>query len=125
MSKDWHQGTCGCMGDMEVCVDGLCCWPCLNFANAKNLGKSGCFYTTLGLLFFPCIPTVLLRQEARQRYNIEGDTMEDVMLGVCCTQCIICQTAVEIKKHGDAEVVKEDLKEVSIVGKEPEPVLEQ
>ena len=118
MSKDWQQGTCGCMEDMEVCVDGWCCWPCLNFTNAKSLGKSGCFYTALGLLFMPCIPTMLLRQEARARYNIEGDTMSDVVMSVCCGPCTTCQTAVEIKSQGD-EIKAAKMKEVSIVGKEP------
>ena len=56
-------------------------------------------YCLLGY-FIPCIPTLLLWQEAMERYNIEGDTMGDVGTSVCCTPCVICQTSVEIKARG-------------------------
>lgn len=46
------------------------------------LGKSGLVYTLLFCLF-PCIPILLLRQEARERYNIEvmtNDRCQMIML---------------------------------------------
>ena len=64
------------------------------------MGKSGLLYCLLGCLM-PCIPTLLIRQEARERYNIEGDTAGDVGTAFCCTACVMCQTAVEIKERGD------------------------
>ena len=68
---------------------GTCCGLCQVYQNAENLGKSGesknpfTLYSSLipiinsGFLYcmlaciFPCIPIMLLRQEARERYNIE------------------------------------------------------
>ena len=52
-------GCCGC-----------CCVPCLTHRTANDMGKSGFLYCLLGCLF-PCIPAMLLRKQARERYNIE------------------------------------------------------
>ena len=47
----------------------------MTYGTANDLGKSGLLYCLLGC-FMPCIPTLLLRQEARERYNIEVRMME-------------------------------------------------
>ena len=81
-------------------------------------GKSGLLYTLLFCLI-PCVPILLARQEARERYNIEvmpqmmmismimlmfqGSTMDDAVTSFCCTSCVMCQTAAEIKNRGDGE----------------------
>ena len=44
----------------------------------------------------------LLRQEARERYGIEGSTAGDALASFCCGPCVDCQTAAEIKGRGDA-----------------------
>ena len=51
------------------CCASFCFW-CLNYKTAENLGKSGLLYTLLGCIM-PCIPIMLARTEARERYNIE------------------------------------------------------
>ena len=66
----WKQGLCNCCGDCSVCMCGTCCEPCLVYRNADSLGKSGLLCCILGC-FFPCVPALLLRSEARERYNIE------------------------------------------------------
>ena len=38
--------------------------------NAEALNKSGLLCCVLGC-FFPCVPALLLRNEARDKYNIE------------------------------------------------------
>merc|ERR1712115_419556 len=86
-----YSGCCECF-----------CSPCLTYKTAEDLGKSGILYCLLGCIM-PCIPALLMRQEARERYNIEGDTTEDVGLAFCCTSCVKCQTAVEIKREGTAQ----------------------
>ncbi len=43
---------------------------CLTYQNAENLGKSGPLYFLLGFIL-PCIPILLLRKEAREKYDIE------------------------------------------------------
>jgi len=49
----------------------------------------------------PCLPALLLRQKARAKYNIEGDTGMDVATSLCCSPCVTCQTAVEISERED------------------------
>ena len=39
MGNDWKQGLCGCLGEPEVCLCGLCIPCCLVKQNADNLGK--------------------------------------------------------------------------------------
>jgi len=99
--NQWKQGLLNCCGDVEICCCGLCCTPCLTYNTANDMGKSGLLYCLLGCIM-PCIPTLLLRQEARERYYIEGDTAGDVGTAVCCTSCVQCQTAVEVKQRGDS-----------------------
>merc|ERR1719203_74986 len=48
----------------------------------------------------PCAPSLLLRDEARARWNIEGDVRSDMCASVCCSPCVNCQTATEIEKRG-------------------------
>eukprot|EP00090_Calanus_glacialis_P004890 TRINITY_DN13678_c0_g1_i1.p1 TRINITY_DN13678_c0_g1~~TRINITY_DN13678_c0_g1_i1.p1 ORF type:complete len:104 (+),score=18.31 TRINITY_DN13678_c0_g1_i1:48-359(+) len=101
MAAEWKQGLCGCFSDMGICCCGCCCNPCLTYQTANDLGKSGLLYMLLGCIM-PCIPAMLLRQQARERYNIEGDTGMDVASSVFCTACVTCQTAQEIKERGDS-----------------------
>jgi hypothetical protein len=42
---------------------------------------------------------LLLRSEAREKYNIEGSTIGDVGASFCCTPCVNCQTGVEIEER--------------------------
>ena len=92
------------------CCASFCFW-CLNYKTAENLGKSGILYTILGCIV-PCIPIMLARTEARERYNIEvrrgeerqggswrsyhclqGDQMGDAVASCCCTSCVMCQAS--------------------------------
>ena len=103
MSGEWKQGLCNFCEDSEICCCGTFCWPCLIYKNAENLGKSGIIYTLLGCMV-PCVPIMLLRQEARERYNIEGEILNDAVASACLGSCVMCQTAVEIKTRGDEKV---------------------
>jgi len=100
-AAEWKQGTCNCCGDCGTCCYVFCCNPCSTYSTANDLGKSGILFALLGCIM-PCIPALLLRQEARERYHIEGDTPGDVGCAFCCTACVQCQTAVEIKERGDS-----------------------
>ena len=84
--KSWKQGLCNPCGDCGICklsielisydcdqhqgCCGLFCEPCLVYKNAEGLNKSGVLYCLLGCIS-PCIPALLLRNEARDQYNIE------------------------------------------------------
>ena len=88
---------------MPCSVSGLCgaCVPCcLVKRNADDLGKSGWLCCLLSCLL-PCVPIFILRQEARERYGIEGSTGEDAACSCCCGALVNCQTGAEIKERGD------------------------
>ena len=87
--------------------------------NANNLGGSGCVYFLLSCVA-PFIPILLLREKARDRYNIEvrdmvlvrymmvmvymqGSTCDDVMVSCFCHCCANIQIANEIKERGDKQ----------------------
>jgi len=96
--KSWKQGLCNPCGDCGICCCGLFCEPCLVYKNAEGLNKSGVLYCLLGCIS-PCIPALLLRNEARDQYNIEGSTCGDVTAALCCVPCVQCQVAVEIEEN--------------------------
>ena len=79
---------------------GYCCGPCLVKRNADDLGKPGFLYCLLSCCI-PCVPIFILRQEAREKYGIEGSTGEDALCSFFCASCTNCQTAVEIEGRGD------------------------
>merc|ERR1711942_617616 len=95
-----EEGICGCLDDPGTCCYGYCCSCCLVKDTANDLGQPGVLYCLLSLLF-PCIPILLMRQQARERYNIEGDTGTDVAASCFCASCVLCQTAGEVKARGD------------------------
>ena len=49
---------------------GTFCSLCLVYRNAEDLNKSG-ILCCLASMFVPCIPLMLLRGEAREKYGIE------------------------------------------------------
>eukprot|EP00096_Caligus_rogercresseyi_P011829 TRINITY_DN478_c0_g1_i1.p2 TRINITY_DN478_c0_g1~~TRINITY_DN478_c0_g1_i1.p2 ORF type:complete len:103 (+),score=16.65 TRINITY_DN478_c0_g1_i1:288-596(+) len=101
MSQTWKQGICGCCGDMEVCCCVSFCTYCSIYSQSENLGKPGILYSLIACVF-PCIPIFLLRSEAREKYGVEGSTVDDALCSFCCGACVMCQTGVEIKERGDA-----------------------
>jgi len=88
------------MGDCETCLCGACVPCCLIKRNADDMGKSGWLCCLLSCIF-PCIPIFILRQEARERYGIEGSTAGDAVCSMCCGGLVACQTGAEIKERGD------------------------
>merc|ERR1711981_1114719 len=100
MSAEWKQGLCGCCDDCATCCCGCFCTPCQVYQNGEDLNKSG-ILCCLGYLFMPCIPIMLLRTEAREKYGIEGSSGGDCVASCCCGPCASIQTANEIKSRGD------------------------
>merc|ERR1712241_616023 len=100
MSGQWKQDTFGCFSNVGTCCFGYCCGPCLVKRNADDLGKPGFLYCLLSCCI-PCVPIFILRQEAREKYGIEGSTGEDALCSFFCASCTNCQTAVEIEGRGD------------------------
>merc|ERR1719228_809003 len=96
--SDWKQDVfCPCQ-DLETCLCGTCCTPCLVYQNAEGLQKPGILWGLLSC-FVPCIPIMILRNEARNQYGIEGSVAGDAVCSWCCTACVNCQTGAEIKQR--------------------------
>ena len=70
MSSGWKQHLCDCCGDCGVCWYSVCCGPCHVCDMATALQKSDCRFCFLGTFCSPCLPLLLLRGEARRKYDI-------------------------------------------------------
>merc|ERR1711970_327275 len=75
MSKEWNHGTFSCCDDMGTCCFSYWCGCCQIYNTAEDLGKSGCLYLLMTMFITPCIPIMLLRTEARERYDIQTKEM--------------------------------------------------
>merc|ERR1712215_67011 len=122
-TETWKGGLFGCCGDIGVCLTGCCAQPCLAYDNAENLkpeefkdiqaftiriNKSRLMCCLLGC-FFPCIPAFVIRQQARDKYDIQDTNLiDDVGAACCCAPCVQCQVGREIKQR---ELVEEPVKE--------------
>ncbi|TRY63546.1 hypothetical protein TCAL_08303 [Tigriopus californicus] len=96
VQNEWQQGELQCFKDPMTMLFGWFCSLCLVCKNAKDLGESVPMYCCLSC-FCPVVGICLLRQKTRERYGIEGDTTKDVLCSCCCSACVNCQTASEIK----------------------------
>ena len=65
MPCEWKQELIDCCFEPGICCCGMCFPSCLTYRSANDLGKSGLLYFLLACCV-PCIPTLLLRQEARE-----------------------------------------------------------
>merc|ERR1711953_250658 len=71
--SDWKSSMLGCFGNCGTCCCVSWCYPCAVYRDAEALNKSGLLCGLLSCIV-PCIPTMLLRSEAREKYGIEGST---------------------------------------------------
>ncbi|XP_042565177.1 cornifelin-like isoform X2 [Clupea harengus] len=86
----WSTKMLDCCMDMPVCLCGCCCGPILACQLAKKYGECCCQ---------PMLPGGLgmLRASMRQRYNIEGNLLDDTMVAYFFGPCTLCQMAREYK----------------------------
>eukprot|EP00794_Sanderia_malayensis_P003508 gene3508-4008_t len=103
MATQWQNGICGCFSDIGTCIVTYFC-PCVTAGkNAEAVGKSCCVYGFLSMLGCIGIFTqASVRQEIRQRYNIEGGFGSDIICYCCCPLCALVQESSELKAHGGA-----------------------
>merc|ERR1712227_276399 len=98
MSSDWSQDLCNCCGDCEACCCVTCCPWYQMYVDANELDGQGIECMLLHIIF-PLASIFLVRQKAREKYNIEGSDMGDLCTVCCCGPCTHCQTSVEIKNR--------------------------
>ena len=63
--NEWKSGLFGCFDDMETCVFGYFCAPCLLWKNYNNMNKNACLY----MCCLGPIGMMLLRSDVREKYG--------------------------------------------------------
>ena len=87
MISHWHCHSTFFSWIFQACA--YCCPCCLVYRNAEDMNKSGILYCLLSCIM-PCIPILLLRGEARDKYNIEVSKTKKLLPSfreinkVCC-----------------------------------------
>lgn len=104
-SHDWKSDICGCVNDCEICYTSCFC-PCIQYGrNVSKLentsSRNSCLIYSI-FCFFGCqwIPAHSTRGSIRDRYQIEGDVIEDCICHLLCTPLALAQEAQELKSQG-------------------------
>ena len=101
-SSGWTVGPFQCLDNRGTCLTGALC-PCYrNYRTAELIGESGVLYCLLSPPVPLCmaVGTVLLRKAFKEHHHIDPHLGEDLMLGIFCTSCVICQMANELDLRG-------------------------
>ena len=104
MSSQWNQGLCNCCGDIESCLCGTFCSPCLAYRNAESIDEPGWLYCLLSCTHALPAPMWMLRRLTREKYNIEGSSLEDAAAAFCCPCCLNVQLGAEHKARGELKL---------------------
>ncbi|XP_056608172.1 plac8 onzin related protein 6 isoform X2 [Triplophysa dalaica] len=102
----WSSGVCDCCEDMSVCCCGFWCPYCLMCRTSENFGECFCLpllEICFGGMLHPI--TLAMRSSMRERYNIKGSIPDDCCMVTCCTLCVWCQMAREMKTRRRSIVV--------------------
>ncbi|XP_002740407.1 uncharacterized protein LOC100373489 [Saccoglossus kowalevskii] len=105
---EWDSGLFGCFSECGLCVVTYIL-PCYTFGKtAETLGESCCTYALS--LFVPILNMVCLvkvRGRVREKYGIEGDTLNDCLMVFCCPLCTLVQEAIQVKNPGGQSMSRE------------------
>eukprot|EP00093_Oithona_nana_P003993 03993.XXX_42550_42935_1 [CDS] Oithona nana genome sequencing. len=98
VQNEWQDKEYECFNDPMNMLMGWCCPLCMMCDSAKRLEESVALYCLLSYFCAPC-SLCMLRKTTREKYGIEGDTMNDVLCVCCCGPCVNCQVNKELKKR--------------------------
>ncbi|XP_074647816.1 uncharacterized protein LOC141903551 [Tubulanus polymorphus] len=109
MSNDFQHGLCGCFDNFGLCVISFFV-PCYTFGkNAEAVGDS-CILCGLASLvpILNCIFGAKIREKVRERQNIEGTFVKDLLLFWCCAWCATVQVGQEVNHmQGTQSIARE------------------
>ena len=91
----WTHDVFGCFGDLRICIFTFLV-PCYTIGrNGEELGEDGC---VIGVLYgLGLIPLgAILRWRIRQKKNIRGSMVADVVLHMFCPCCALIQENKEL-----------------------------
>ena len=96
-SGEWAHGLCGCFDNLGVCIISYFV-PCYTFGkNAEALGDS-CILCGL-VTFVPLLNIymkVSYRGKIREKRNIDGSCLSDLLISCFCPICSLVQEAQEV-----------------------------
>ncbi|XP_051579302.1 plac8 onzin related protein 6 [Myxocyprinus asiaticus] len=104
--NQWSSGVCDCCEDMSICCCGFWCPYCLMCKTSEDFGECLCL-PLLEMCFGGLLPpvTLTMRSTMRERYRITGSIQNDCCVATCCTVCVWCQMARELKARKHSLVV--------------------
>ncbi|KAF3769742.1 hypothetical protein M406DRAFT_320048 [Cryphonectria parasitica EP155] len=101
--SEWHASYCGFCSPAGLCFK-TCCCPCLTFGKTHHRLKSGAnmqnyercntsclLYCGAGCFGVHWIPIMMQRSEVRDKYNLDGNSVEDLCSACCCPLCDLVQ----------------------------------
>lgn len=98
---EFQQGLLGCFSNCGVCIITFFV-PCVTIGRVAEVNGDSCCLHAL-CFFVPFVniyQMVTQRGKLRERQGIEGGCLTDLLLVLCCTECVLCQMGAE------AEVLK-------------------
>ncbi|KAL2207925.1 PLAC8 family protein [Sarocladium strictum] len=103
-AQSWFSSFFSCFSPVDTCLI-TCCVPCVTFGKTHHrLRKNGNLdgyepINTSCLLFCgsSCfgvhwIPTAMQRENIREKYNLEGSCVKDLLASFCCPCCTLMQS---------------------------------
>ncbi|KAF2034552.1 PLAC8-domain-containing protein [Setomelanomma holmii] len=107
--RPWSANFWGCFAPIDLCAI-TCCFPCVTFGKvAHRMDHNGDMsgyepLNTSCLLFYlsTCfglhwVPQSLLLSEIREKHNLEGSCVMDLVKSCCCGCCALVQAEKETK----------------------------
>ncbi|CAG8452939.1 16777_t:CDS:2 [Funneliformis mosseae] len=97
--REWRFGLFDCFADSSLCLKTWCC-PCITYGeNKEKISNSPGSCATHALIFccveyclgLGCLLGAMTRNEARNRYQIEGTGLGDFCTHFCCSCCALIQ----------------------------------
>ncbi|KAJ3498483.1 hypothetical protein NLG97_g1089 [Lecanicillium saksenae] len=102
-AQSWFAGFFDCFQPIDTCLI-TWCLPCITFGQVQHrMHRSGnlegyepvntsclllCGAACVGCF---CVPIAMQRQSIREKYNLEGNCIEDIARSYCCGCCTIMQ----------------------------------
>ncbi|KII66330.1 Protein PLANT CADMIUM RESISTANCE 2 [Thelohanellus kitauei] len=95
MGKEFKQGLFGCCGNCKNCCCSFCC-PCITVGKtAEKVGDGFVVWCLFGCVL-PVIAPIFMRNKVRQKNDIDGSLLGDILAGWCCTCCAVSQFSSEV-----------------------------
>ncbi|XP_066538147.1 plac8 onzin related protein 6 [Hoplias malabaricus] len=129
-TNSWNSGVCDCCDDVGICCFGFWCPYCLMCKTTEQFGECLCL-PLVEFCFGTLVPpvTFAMRSSVRERYRIQGTMADDCCVSTCCSLCVWCQMARELKiRHKPQVFINAPLNPayqhpVPIMPQEPHPMM--